>query len=324
MIRDNFRPLISQNKTAVASLCFAIALFSLFIIGRPQVFLNSNIYMAVFVMMPAYVFLTLSLVFVVTAGEIDLSFPSIVGLTAWIFALAANSGLNLFLCFVIAVIVGALAGSINGILITKFKLSALVTTLGMNFLYRGLINIAVQGYGIDLSNTENTILSKIFTGTLGENFPVQIIWALIFAIFCWLLYNRHTFGAHIKSIGDNKDSSKEMGINVDRTKIAAFVFIGIASAFAGVMTNLVSLSFYPTTGDGFMLFVLAAVFVGGTPTWGGVGTITGAFIGAAVISFLETGIISLGLTGFYTQFFYGLIIILSLLSHRFNKGKNRY
>ena len=324
MNQKPFSVFVSQNKTAFSSLGFAVVLFLIFIIGKPAVFLNSSIYMAVFVMMPAYIFLSLSLVFVVTSGEIDLSFPSVIGLSAWIFALASTNGVNLFVCFLLALLVGAAAGALNGFLVTKLKLSALVTTLGMNFLYRGLINIGVQGHGIDLTGTDKTLFGRIFTGRIGDNFPAQMLWAVIFSVIAWVLFNRHSFGAQIKCIGDNKDSSREMGINVDRVKTMSFIFVGIASALAGVLVNLVSISFYPTTGDGFMLFVLAAVFVGGTPTWGGVGTITGAFIGAAVISFLETGIISLGLTGFYTQFFYGLIIILSLISHRFNKGKNRY
>jgi ribose/xylose/arabinose/galactoside ABC-type transport system permease subunit len=69
--------------------------------------------------------------------------------------------------------------------------------------------------------------------------------------------------------------------------------------------------------------VLAAVFVGGTPTWGGVGTIIGAFIGAVIVSFIQTGIVSAGLDGFYVQFFNGLIIILALIGHRWNQIRYR-
>jgi len=115
-----------------------------------------------------------------------------------------------------------------------------------------------------------------------------------------------------------------MGINVERTKVAAFILVGLCAAVAGVWTNLINQTFYPTTGDGYLLQVLAAVFVGGTPTWGGVGTIAGAFIGACTIGFIETGVVACGLTGFFTQFFYGLIIILSLTGHRFNKGRTKF
>ena len=115
-----------------------------------------------------------------------------------------------------------------------------------------------------------------------------------------------------------------MGINVERVKTMAYVYMGIAAAVAGVFSTLINSTFYPTTGDGYLLSVLAAVFVGGTPTWGGVGTVVGGVIGAFSVGFIETGIIASGLTGYYTQFFYGLIIILSLISHRFNQGRYRY
>ena len=71
------------------------------------------------------------------------------------------------------------------------------------------------------------------------------------------------------------------------------------------MSTLINTTFWPSSGDGYLLSTLAAVFVGGTPTWGGVGTIGGAVIGTFIVGFMQTGIIAAGLTGFYTQFFYG-------------------
>ena len=71
--------------------------------------------------------------------------------------------------------------------------------------------------------------------------------------------------------------------------------------------------------EGYLLPVLASVFVGGTPTWGDIGTVPGGAIGALTVSFIQTGIVGVGLSGFYVQFFYGLIIILSLIGHRWNQ-----
>lgn len=114
-----------------------------------------------------------------------------------------------------------------------------------------------------------------------------------------------------------------MGIDVDRTKILAFVYVGVASALAGIFTSLINNTFWPTTGDSYLLPSLAAVFVGGTPTWGGVATVSGAVIGATIIGFIETELIAAGLTGLTTQFFYGLVLILSLITHRFNQQRRR-
>jgi simple sugar transport system permease protein len=114
-----------------------------------------------------------------------------------------------------------------------------------------------------------------------------------------------------------------MGINVRWVKIAAFAFVGLASGFAGVLAILINANFWPTVGEGYLLSVLAATFVGGTPTWGGIGTVAGGVVGAATVGFIETGIIAAGLTGFYTQFFYGLVIVVSLITHRLNRPRQR-
>jgi simple sugar transport system permease protein len=114
-----------------------------------------------------------------------------------------------------------------------------------------------------------------------------------------------------------------MGINVKRTRIMVFVFSGLGAALAGVFSVMINFVWWPTTGDGLLLPVLAGTFVGGTPAWGGIGTVLGGVFGVSIVSFIETGVIAAGLTGFYTQFFYGIIIISSLIGHRLNGERVR-
>ena len=102
-----------------------------------------------------------------------------------------------------------------------------------------------------------------------------------------------------------------------------FVFVGIGAAIDGTFSTMINFTWWPTTGDGYLLLVLASVFVGGMPTWGGVGTVIGGAIGALTVSFIQTGVVAAGLSGFYVQFFNGLIIILSLLGHKWNQARYR-
>jgi len=202
------------------------------------------------------------------------------------------------------------------------NLSSLIATLGMNYMLRGFIMIVTQGKSIALLELQDTTAGSLFSGQLA-GFPAQIFWALGFVAFAALLFNRHRFGARVHAVGDNPDSAGQMGINVSRVRIATYVFMGLGAALAGVFSTMVNFTWWPTTGDGYLLPAIASVFVGGTPTWGGTGTIVGGAIGALIVSFIQSGVVAAGLSGFYVQFFNGLIIILSLLGHRWNQKRYR-
>ena len=133
----------------------------------------------------------------------------------------------------------------------------------------------------------------------------------------WVVLNRHRFGAHIYLIGDNINSAELMGVDTGRTRIQAFMLVGLVSAFAGILASFYVTYFWPSMGDGYLLQTLASVFLGGTSVFGGVGTILGTFIGALIIGAIEAATVAAGLTGFWTQFIYGLIIVLSVIMHTY-------
>ena len=209
-----------------------------------------------------------------------------------------------------------------GAVVVYGGLSSLVATLGLSFLIRGGILIATGGKSIAMVSSKDTAVYKTLSGTIA-GFPAQMIWALVFVVISVLLYNRHKFGARVHCVGDNPDSAEQMGIDTKRIRVYTFVFMGLGAALAGMFSTMINFTWWPTTGDSYLLPTLAAVFVGGTPTWGGIGTIIGGTIGAVIVSFIQVGIVSAGLDGFYVQFFNGLIIILALLGHRWNQIRYR-
>jgi len=309
-----------KHKLDISVSFFFVLIMLIFIIIKPEIFLGYKIYMAVFTSLGLVTILTVTMVFVVVIGEIDLSFPSVIGMGGWIFALLFKVGINPYICFLIALIVGCFIGFLNGMMVTKLGLPSLVLTLGMSFLLRGLIMIGSQANNISLVPLRVSFFRTLFVGNLGGVFPVQMLWAIGFSIFFYFLFYRHRFGGHVCFIGDNILSAREMGIKVDRVKITTFIMMGFSAAFVGVLSSLLNNVFYATSGSGYLLLILAAVFLGGTPTWGGIGTILGAAIGSFIISFIQTGVIAIGLTGYYTDFFFGLILVIALLSHRFTGG----
>ncbi|MER9629945.1 ABC transporter permease [Mesorhizobium sp. M0296] len=320
---DNWlRGFILDNRAALGTLAVFIVMMAVFMIANPIVFTTWYLYSSVLTTLPVALFVVVPLVFVVTCGEIDLSFPATMGFASWVFALVVQAGYDPFLGIAAAMVTGMLLGFLVGSLVVYGGLSSLIATLGMNFLLRGLIQIINEGRSTALTGLADSWAYKIFSSQL-YGIPVQTFWAIAFVVLSALLYNRHRFGAQVKVVGDNPDSAQQMGIDVKRVRVKVFVFVGIGAAIAGTFSVMINFTWWPTAGDGYLLPVLASVFVGGTPTWGGIGTVVGGAIGAVTVSFIQTGVVAAGLSGFYVQFFNGLIIILSLLGHKWNQARYR-
>jgi simple sugar transport system permease protein len=297
-----------------------IGVFLLFLIGSPRTFTRFDIYYSFMSTIPFSGIMALAVTFVIVSGEIDLSFPSIMGFSGWVFAKFSNvlieRGANPNLCIVLATLccfaTGIIAGASNGILVVRVRIPSLVATIGTMFFWRGLVNVCGQGYGETLVPLKETVLFKAFVGRLGGIIPAQAIWMLVLSAAFWLVLKRHRFGSHVLMVGDNIQSARMMGIRVDRVKMLVFMQMGFFASLAGIIASLEVTYLWPSLGEGYLLRTLAAVFVGGTSVFGGMGTIFGTFIGAIIIGSLEGGIVAIGLTGFWTQLIYGLIIVVSL------------
>lgn len=310
---------LSEHRALGGAIAFLVFMILTFTALAPGIFLSPITYTAAFTsLIPIYVIMASALVFVVVAGEIDLSFPATIGLSAYVFA-DSSQHVALAVAVVLALVTGALVGVVNGLLVNGLALSSLVATLGMNFLIRGLVNVLSNGEGVNLTTIQDDPVTRLLIGSWGP-MPAQMIWALVFAGVAILLFSRHRFGARIRHVGDSPVTATEMGIPVITVKTLAFVYVGIAAGLTGVVASLINLQFYPNLGDGYLLACLAAVFIGGTPVWGGVGTVAGAVVGAITVGFIEPGVLASGLSGFYTSLTYGFIIVLSLVGHRIIQG----
>jgi simple sugar transport system permease protein len=268
-LRDSlFTGFVRRNRRAISAVIIFLVLLTIFTLRNPRVFTNPITYRAIFLSLPISLFVAVPMVFIVTSGEIDLSFPATAGITSWVFSAAVKAGWDPFAAMVPALALGMFVGVVVGSLVTYAGLSSLVATLGMNFLMRGIINWGTEGVAMQFPLMRQTTLWQVFAGRIDnfpviDKFPVHMIWGVVFVAFSWVLFNRHKFGVHVQLVGDNPDSATEMGINVNRVKITAYVFMGIGATLAGVLSVLVNLNWWPTTGDGLLLPTLAAVFVGG-------------------------------------------------------------
>lgn len=316
------RRFIRQNRPALGALAVSVLMLLAFLIGDPQVFTSWNVYRAVLIGLPVVIFVVVPLVYVVTVGEIDLSFPATIGMTGWVFALMVQAGFDPFAGLLAAMVTGVFLGLCVGWLVVYANLSSLIATLGMNFMLRGLIQICTEGKSIALPGLQESLAYRIFAAQY-FGVPVSLFWVLAFVAVCSLIYNRHRFGLRVHVVGDNPDAAQQMGINIRRVRLLTFAFVGFGASLAGVFAVFINYTWWPTSGESYLLPGLASVFVGGTAPWGGIGTVIGSAIGAFTVSFIQTGVVGVGLSGFYVQFFYGLIIVLSLLGHRWNQIRYR-
>jgi simple sugar transport system permease protein len=312
---SSLKKFLRSNATQLGMIIVFFGLWLFFIIAAPETFTQPQIYYAFMSTTPLFAIMALPLTMVIIAGEMDLSFPSImaIGMVAFVFIFESTG--NVSLALLAALAAGVASGLLNGGLVVGIGIPSLVATIGTQFFLRGLSLVLLQGQGATLIEARESFTYELLVGKTIGNIPNQFWWSIVIAIVCWIILNRTRLGAHIYLIGDNEKSARLMGVNVNRTRMAVFIMMGLASAFAGVLASLQVSFFWPSLGEGYLLSTLASVFLGGTSVFGGVGTILGTFLGSYIIGAINAAIVAIGLTGFWTELIYGLIIIVSVSMH---------
>ena len=291
-----------------------VALWLAFIIGAPTTFLSDRIYLAFAQTTPYFAIVALFLTMVIIAGDIDLSFPSIMSLSmvGFIFTWQATGSAELGVLACVAV--GALCGLFNGFFVTIVGIPSLVVTIGTQYLFAGLALVLVNGKQYPLVTTNSSVAYSLLAGKVGT-IPVQFFWLLALTVVAWVLLNRHRLGQSAYVTGDNAQAAQLMGIQTRLTRTMLFVLVGMAAALSASMQALSLNNYYPNLGSGYLMLGLAAVFVGGTSVFGGRGTIYGTFLGAFMVGAIQAGIVAVGLTDYYTNPVYGAVILAAVTVH---------
>ena len=254
---------------------------------------------------------------IMIARGIDLSVGSVLAASTVLAATLAVAGLPLYLAFAIALVFGTFVGFINGAIIAKMRVSAIIVTLGMLNIARGIAYLITPS-AILVGLPPNW--SDVGTGKLWV-FPLPIVIALgVVALFIWLTtYSK--FGKRIYAIGGNEDAARLSGINVERTLVILYMLCGLTAALAGLVLSSRVGSGDPNIGVGFELQVIAAVIIGGTSLSGGEGRILGTAIGALIIGVLSNGLNLAGVEPFWQYVAQGLVLIAAVIvDSRVNEG----
>lgn len=251
----------------------------------------------------------LAMTFVISSSEIDLSVGAITALSSLVGALALQSGFGIFGALIAGVGVGILVGLVNGFLVTRVAIPSFLATLGTM--------MAVQGMAMWVTKTApvpivNQTFNFIFgSGDIGP-IPVLLIWTVVFTIVAHVLLRKTKFGRQVLATGGNENAARFSGVNTKKIKLLAFMGTGAMAGLAGLLyagrMNAGRFSF----GDGDELSVIAAVILGGTSLFGGVGTVIGTLVGSIMIGTISNGLIIMGLDVSQQMMIKGLIIILAV------------
>jgi rhamnose transport system permease protein len=254
--------------------------------------------------------IALPMTFIIITGGIDLSVGSIVGLCAILLGYSwKNFGFPLPLAITFSLLVGAAAGFLNGLVITKVKVPPLIMTIATLALYRGLAEGISQAHSV-------RGYPEWFYFIGQENFlgvPAQLWLLLIAIVVAGIVLDRTTFGRTLYAIGNNETAARFSGLPVDRAKLIIYTLSGLMAALSAVVLVSRVTTTRSDMGIGYELDVIATVVLGGTSIFGGVGTIWGTVVGLAMIQLLKDGLALTGVKGDATIVVIGTVLILSTL-----------
>jgi ribose/xylose/arabinose/galactoside ABC-type transport system permease subunit len=253
---------------------------------------------------------SIALTLIILTGNIDISSGTMMGLCGYAAAYTAKMGLDFYVFIPVAIIVGVLLAGINGIIITKFKVPAIVATLAMINVHLGLFILLPQGGWVENLKPNFTFLG---TSTILNFVPIIFIISVVILIF-FLWFMKHTrFSKKVYAVGGNSHGAVLAGVNPDRVVMQLYllegVLIGIASILFYTTKSIVQAN---STYGMEMLFITAAV-VGGTSIMGGKGKLIGTAIGVVLVSLINRSMIFFGFQDYYSYALQGIIILIAVL-----------
>lgn len=287
---------------------FIVILVGFSIVLRDDGFLTTRNLLNIVQQTAPITIMAVGMVFVLTAGEIDLSIGPIVAVSALLSALVLRENFW-FLGAGAGLAAGAAIGAVNGLLVAYMRLPSFLVTLATMGFLAGVARWITDLQSVPITNdTFNNIFGA---GTL-FGIPSLVLWTIGIVLLGHFVYGETRYGAHVHAIGDNPQSARAVGIKVDRVRFSVMVLSGAAAGLAGLLYAGRLHGARYTLGETDLLTVIAAVIVGGTRLNGGVGTVFGALIGSLLMGLLNNGLILMGLSVSEQLMVRGLIILAAI------------
>lgn len=311
-----------RNTSQYGIVIFLILLSIYFAYATDGIFLSARNIENVSRQIAINTILAVGLTFVIISGGIDLSVGSVLALAGVISMKFLCDGLvigqstvihplsaeyAIIFSAVIALLVGAIAGAFNGLVITVFRVAPFVATLGMMTIARGLAYVYTDGRPV---SPLPSAVREFGASTIPHTgIPTLVFIAFLVVALGHLMLSRMKFGRHVYAIGGNEEAARLSGINIAQSKLKIYALCGMLAGLGGMLLATRLASGDPKSGTMFELNAIAAAVLGGTSLMGGRGTVLGTLIGALVIGVLDNGLILLGVSAFYQMVAKGFVIL---------------
>jgi ribose transport system permease protein len=289
---------------------FILLALSLFMAFSSEYFLTQGNLINIVLQTSILAFVALGVGITMLTAGIDLSVGSVAALSGAVVAgLMTQNEMAIGFAIPAALLVGLLAGLVNGLLIVLGGLPPFIATLATMAIGRGLTLVYTQGRPIIISDSQFVFIGN--GEVLGIPVPVYIM--IVFLIAGYVFLSLSKPGRNLYAIGGNEKTAFLAGINVARGKMLAYLISSFAAAVAGIVLTARLWSAQPTTGTGLELEAIAAAVLGGTSLFGGRGSAWGILIGVLIIGVVSNGLNLLEISSYYQQVIKGIVFILAVI-----------
>lgn len=247
--------------------------------------------------------------FVMLIGGLDLSVGSVAALTGVVSASFMMRSMHPLLAIILGVLAATVAAFLNGLIVSKARIPALIVTLGGMDIFRGIAYLLTDGLPIYGLPREWAVISQ---GYIFDLIPIPVVVMVISYLIGSFVLNRTCFGRRIYALGGNEEAAKLSGINVEFIRVLTFTICGFLTSVAGILLMFRINSGQPAAANGLEMDVITGVSLGGVSMSGGEGKLFGVFVGVLIIGVLSNGLIILGVSDYAQMVIKGIVLILAV------------
>lgn len=328
---DNLKLILSKLGIGIALIVMIIGMSF-----ASDAFLSANNIINILLQVSVICIIAVGMTYVILTGGIDLSVGSIVALSAVCLGLFTHAGIRwlgedasefavlvvVLLSILGCVLVGALCGYVNGIIIVYGKVTSFIATLGMMGIARGLALTLSDGKTIyNFPDALRFLGNGRILVSDSFSIPVPVIIAILVVLVSFYVLTQTIFGRQIYALGGNREAVRLSGVNVDKLEVKTYVINGALAAVGAVILVGRLNAAQPIAGTGYELDAIAATVIGGTSLIGGFGSVIGTSVGALIMGVLQNGLTLLDVTSYLQRLIIGVVIILAVFLDQVRRGK---